>query len=71
MYSPVFCLIGLPEFGLIVGVAVILFGCKAISQNPILSKGQKTLWMLTVLVLNWVGLLWYYYTFYMRDKEEE
>ena len=19
---------------------------------------------------NWIGLLWYYYTFYMRDKDE-
>lgn len=70
MIYPVFCLIGLPEFGLIIGIAVILFGCKAISQNPFISRGQKMLWMLTVVLLNWIGLLWYYYVFYMKDKKE-
>ena len=62
--------IGLPEVGYIVGIAVILFGCKAVSQNPFISKKQKLLWMLTIVVLNWVGLLWYYYIYYIRNKEE-
>jgi hypothetical protein len=70
MYSPIFCLIGLPEFGLIVGIAVILFGCKAVSQNPFITKKQKILWMLTIIVLNWIGLLWYYYTFYMKEDDK-
>lgn len=67
--SHTLCLIGLPEFGIIVSVAVILFGCKAVSQNPFISKGQKILWMLTIVVLNWIGLLWYYYTYYMKGKD--
>ena len=62
--------IGLPEVGYIAGIAVILFGCKAVSQNPFISKKQKLLWMLTIVVLNWVGLLWYYYIYYIRNKEE-
>ena len=56
------------KIGYIVGIAVILFGCKAVSQNPFISKKQKILWMLTILFLNWIGLLWYYYTFYMKEK---
>lgn len=63
------CLIGLPEMGYIVGIAIILFGCKAVSQNPFINKKQKILWMLTIVFLNWIGLLWYYYTFYMKNKE--
>lgn len=62
-------MIGLPEAGVIASVAVILFGCKAVSQNPILTKKQKIVWMITVVVLNWIGLLWYYYMFYMRNEE--
>ena len=63
-------MISFPEIGLIVGIAVVLCGCKAVSQNPFISRQQKILWMLTIVVLNWIGLLWYYYTFYMRDKDE-
>lgn len=63
MYSPVLAFIGIPELGMIAGIAVILFGCKAVSQNPFIDRKQKLLWMLTIVVLNWVGLLWYYYVF--------
>ena len=63
-------MISFPKIGLIVGIAVVLFGCKAVSQNHFISRQQKILWMLTIVVLNWIGLLWYYYTFYMRDKDE-
>lgn len=70
MYSPVLAFIGIPELGMIAGIAVILFGCKAVSQNPFIDRKQKLLWMLTIVVLNWIGLLWYYYVFYMRDNEE-
>ncbi|CDE59517.1 putative uncharacterized protein [Parabacteroides sp. CAG:409] len=70
MYSPVLAFIGIPELGMIAGIAVILFGCKAVSQNPFIDRKQKLLWMLTIVVLNWVGLLWYYYVFYMRNNEE-
>ena len=59
--SSVLALIGLPELGFIIGVAVVIFGCTAVMQNPFISTGQKTLWILTILVLNWIGLLWYYY----------
>ena len=65
MIPQIICWISLPEIGYIVGIAVILFGCKAVSQNPFISKKQKILWM---LFLNWIGLLWYYYTFYMKEK---
>ena len=61
-------LITLPELGYIIGIAVIIFGCTAVFQNPFISRGQKILWVLTILVLNWVGLLWYYYTFYWRNR---
>lgn len=70
MYSPVLAFIGIPELGMIAGIAVILFGCKAVSQNPFIDRKQKLLWMLTIVVLNWIGLLWYYYVFYMRNDEE-
>ena len=70
MYSPVLAFIGIPELGMIAGIAVILFGCKAVSQNPFIDRKQKLLWMLTIVVLNWVALLWYYYVFYMRNNEE-
>ena len=70
MYSPVLAFIGIPELGMIAGIAVILFGCKAVSQNPFVDRKQKLLWMLTIVVLNWIGLLWYYYVFYMRNNEE-
>lgn len=70
MYSPVLAFIGIPELGMIAGIAVILFGCKAVSQNPFIDRKQKLIWMLTIVVLNWIGLLWYYYVFYMRNNEE-
>lgn len=70
MYSPVLAFIGIPELGMIAGIAVILSGCKAVSQNPFIDRKQKLLWMLTIVVLNWIGLLWYYYVFYMRNNEE-
>lgn len=63
-------LISLPEFGVIAGVAVVLFGCKAVSQNPFISRRQKLLWMLTIVLLNWIGLLWYYYIYYLRDSND-
>ena len=55
---------------MIAGVAVVLFGCKAVSQNPFISRRQKLLWMLTIVLLNWIGLLWYYYIYYMRDSND-
>ncbi len=66
--SQYLCWISLPEIGYIVGVAVILFGCKVVSQNPFISRKQKIVWMLTIIGLNWVGLLWYYYIFYVKEK---
>lgn len=62
------CWISFTEIGFIVGIAVILFGCKAVLQNPFIGKGQKILWMLTILVLNWIGLLWYYYVYYYKNS---
>lgn len=70
MISQIFCLIGLPEIGYIIAVAVIIFGCTAVLQNPFIGTGQKILWILTILVLNWIGLLWYYYIYYMKEKKE-
>ena len=55
------CLIGLPEVGYIAGIAVLIFGITAVRQNPFISRGQKILWILTIVVLNWIGLLLYYY----------
>ena len=43
MIPQIICWISLPEIGYIVGIAVILFGCKAVSQNPFISKKQKFL----------------------------
>lgn len=63
------CMISLPELGVIVWVAVLLFGCKAVSQNPMLTKGQKILWIGTIVILSWIGLLWYYYVFYMKNDD--
>lgn len=62
------CWISFTEIGFIAGIAVILFGCKAVLQNPFIGRGQKILWMLTILVLNWVGLLWYYYVYYYKNS---
>ncbi len=62
-------MISFPEIGFIVSVGVIIFGWTAVMQNPFISKGQKILWILTILVLNWIGLLWYYYTFYIKNND--
>ena len=62
------CMISLPEIGWIATIAVVLFGCKAVTQNPFISRGQKIIWILTIVVLNWIGLLWYYYVYYMKGK---
>jgi len=62
-------LIGLPEIGYIIAIASVIFGVTAVLQNPFISKGQKGLWILTILALNWIGLLWYYYVFYFKDKQ--
>lgn len=70
MIPQTLCMISLPEIGYILGIAVILFGCTAVMQNPFISTGQKILWILTILVLNWIGLLWYYYTYYMKDNKK-
>lgn len=70
MITSILAFIGLLEIGTIIGIAVILFGCKAVSQNSFISAKQKLLWMLTIVVLNWIGLLWYYYIYYMRNNEE-
>lgn len=69
MIPQTLCMISLPEMGYIGGIAVILFGFKAVSQNPFINRKQKIVWMLTILVLNWIGLLWYYYTYYMKGKK--
>lgn len=58
------------EIGYILSIAVILFGFTAVRQNPVLTKKQKVLWMITILFLNWIGLLWYYYVFYMKGNDE-
>ena len=70
MWKSLLGLISLPEIGFIAAVAVVLFGWKAISQNPFISGKQKIMWMATILILNWIGLLWYYYVYYMKDNKE-
>ena len=60
------CLIGLPEVGYIAGIAVLIFGITAVRQNPFISRGQKILWI--TVVLNWIGLLLYYYTYYIKKN---
>lgn len=62
------CWISFTEIGFILGIAVVLFGCKAVLQNPFIGRGQKIVWMLTILILNWIGLLWYYYVYYYRNS---
>ena len=62
------CFISLPEIGYIIGIAVIIFCITAVRQNPFISRGQKILWILTIIVLNWIGLLVYYYTYYIKNK---
>lgn len=64
-------LIGLPEIGFIVAVAVVIFGCTAVMQNPFIDRKRKALWVATILLLNWIGLLFYYYTYYMNNENEE
>ena len=69
MIPQIICWISLPEIGYIVGIAVILFGCKGRIDKTLSSvRNKMILWMLTILFLNWIGLLWYYYTFYMKEK---
>ena len=63
------CLITLSEIGYIISIAVILFGCTAVMQNPFIKTGQKILWIITILALNWLGLLWYYYIYYIRENK--
>ncbi len=68
MVATILCRIGLGELGLIISVAVLLFGCTAVIQNPMLNRKQKVLWFATILVLNWIGLLFYYYMFYVKER---
>lgn len=58
--------LGLPEIGYIIAIASVIFGVTAVLPEPFISKGQKGLWILTILALNWIGLLWYYYVFYFE-----
>lgn len=62
------CFIGLLEVGFIVGIASLIFGITAVLQNPFINKRQKLLWIATIVLLNWVGVLFYYYTFYIKEK---
>lgn len=62
------CFISLPEIGYIIGISVIIFGCTAVLQNPFINAGKKILWILTILILNWIGLIWYYYTYYYKNS---
>ena len=62
------CLISFQEIGFIISIAVIIFGCTAVMQNPFINTGRKILWILTILFLNWIGLLWYYYTYYFKQS---
>ena len=70
MLPNVLCFVGLPEIGVIISVAVVLFGCSAVMQNPFITKKQKVVWVMTIIFLNWIGLLWYYYTYYIKDNDE-
>lgn len=63
-------LITFSEIGYILGVAVIIFGVAAVWQNPFIGFSQKFLWIFTILLLNWVGLLIYYYLFYIRPGKK-
>lgn len=56
------------EIGYIAGIAVVIFGVTAVWQNPFIGMTQKFLWIFTILLLNWIGLLIYYYYFYIRGK---
>ena len=60
------CLIGLPEVGYIAGIAVLIFGITAVRQNPFISRGQKILWILTLVVLDWIACCCIYYTYPLR-----
>lgn len=70
MVSQLLCWISLPEIGYIIGIAVIIFGCTAVLQNPFIGTGQKIVWILLILALNWIGLLWYYYIYYVKDRKD-
>ncbi len=60
--------IAFSEIGYILGIAVLVFGITAVWQNPFITLWQKIAWITTILLLNWIGLLLYYYTFYMKGK---
>lgn len=62
------CWIAFSEIGYIIGIAVLVFGITAVWQNPFINLGQKILWIATILLLNWIGLLLYYYKFYIKGK---
>jgi hypothetical protein len=63
-------MLGLPELGVILWITILLFCIKAFRKS-VITRTQKIVWMLTIFVLNWIGLLWYYIHFlYMNDKKE-
>ena len=70
MITPTLCFIGLIEVGYIVGIATLIFGITAVAQNPFIDGRKKVLWIATILLLNWIGFLWYYYTYYVKDNKE-
>lgn len=61
-------MISLPEIGFIVAIVSIYLGVTAVLQNPFLPVAKKILWIILILLTNWIGLLIYYFTFYMKKS---
>ena len=38
------------------------------TAHGVVNARQKILWILTIVVLNWIGLLLYYYTYYIKKN---
>lgn len=62
------CWISFSEIGYIIAIATILFGVTAVLQNPFIGKWSKLGWIFTILMLNWIGLLLYYFKYYVKDN---
>lgn len=61
-------MISFTEIGFIVAIVSIYLGVTAVLQNPFLPVVKKILWIVLILLTNWIGLLVYYFTFYVKKS---
>ncbi|MBR4337499.1 MAG: hypothetical protein IKP91_04590 [Bacteroidaceae bacterium] len=44
----------------LIGISLTVFACIEIATSPVLSKKQKTLYIILMALTNWIGIFVYY-----------